>query len=300
MASLTSEQRQVLAAFKQEARRQGASPKEIKALIEAGLVESGLRNLPYGDRDSIGSLQERSHYGPTSRRLNPTLAARRFLTEAKGANRPGTSAGQLAQSVQRSAFPGRYDQQSGQAAELLGALGKANPTTATTTATTPGVDRSRERAQLISQFLSEKKADPVDLALGIRQLQDTPGTTTTDTSRSGATSAPRSAAKGGPVVDELFYDPLGGWKNGQSIGPIGGHADHVHVGVRSHGAAVAIARRAQKMGLSVRELEPFDKVDPVHTQGSEHYEGRAFDASGDPGKQAALVRWIQKRYGLKS
>lgn len=28
---------------------------------------------------------------------------------------------------------------------------------------------------------------------------------------------------------ELFYDPIGGIKNGQNIGPIGGHRTHVHV-----------------------------------------------------------------------
>ena len=40
-------------------------------------------------------------------------------------------------------------------------------------------------------------------------------------------------------VDELFWDPSGqGWKNGADIGPIGGHSDHVHVGVR---AGVALA-----------------------------------------------------------
>ncbi len=30
-------------------------------------------------------------------------------------------------------------------------------------------------------------------------------------------------------VEELFYDPLGGWDGGRSIGAIGGHVDHVHV-----------------------------------------------------------------------
>lgn len=41
-------------------------------------------------------------------------------------------------------------------------------------------------------------------------------------------------AKGaGHVVDELFFDPSGsGWSDGVNIGPIGGHSDHVHVGVR--------------------------------------------------------------------
>lgn len=30
-------------------------------------------------------------------------------------------------------------------------------------------------------------------------------------------------------VRELFYDPLGGWDNFVSVGPIGGHGDHVHI-----------------------------------------------------------------------
>jgi hypothetical protein len=29
-------------------------------------------------------------------------------------------------------------------------------------------------------------------------------------------------------LEELFYDPLGGWDGGTSIGAIGGHDDHVH------------------------------------------------------------------------
>lgn len=28
---------------------------------------------------------------------------------------------------------------------------------------------------------------------------------------------------------ELFYDPLGGVKDGKDIGPVGGHSDHVHI-----------------------------------------------------------------------
>jgi hypothetical protein len=28
---------------------------------------------------------------------------------------------------------------------------------------------------------------------------------------------------------ELFYDPMGGMKDGRNIGAIGGHGDHVHV-----------------------------------------------------------------------
>lgn len=37
----------------------------------------------------------------------------------------------------------------------------------------------------------------------------------------------REMAKTHPT--ELFYDPIGGIKNGHQTGPIGGHSNHVHV-----------------------------------------------------------------------
>lgn len=35
--------------------------------------------------------------------------------------------------------------------------------------------------------------------------------------------------KYGPELSELFHDPVGGWKFGKNIGPIGEHSDHVHI-----------------------------------------------------------------------
>jgi hypothetical protein len=109
----------VISAFRRAIRAAGASPVERLALWEAGIVESGLRNLSYGDRDSVGVLQERSHYGSVARRMNPFLAAMRFLREAAALRPWRGSAGMLAQAVQRSAFPGRYDQVAGQARQYL-------------------------------------------------------------------------------------------------------------------------------------------------------------------------------------
>lgn len=96
-----------------------------KALIEAGLVEANLLNPRYGDRDSIGSLQERSHYGSVGRRLNRRAAGRRFVREANAVLGGGFqgSAGELAQRVQRSAYPGRYDQRSAAAESIIRTLG---------------------------------------------------------------------------------------------------------------------------------------------------------------------------------
>lgn len=91
-----------------EARNFGASPREMKALGEALWVESKSQNLNYGDRDSRGPLQQR----PSQGWLHPNnvkLAVRDFLTHARANRGVQGSAGVLAQSVQRSAFPGRYD-----------------------------------------------------------------------------------------------------------------------------------------------------------------------------------------------
>jgi hypothetical protein len=98
----------------------GASEKQIRAALSAGIVESRLRNLPHGDRDSLGIMQQRPSQGWGSRDqvTNVDYAIRKFFEAAMTASQNGTP-GQLAQRVQRSAFPRRYDQHMPQADELL-------------------------------------------------------------------------------------------------------------------------------------------------------------------------------------
>ena len=304
MAALTEEQRRVLNTFVAEARRQGATPKEVKALVEAGLVESGLRNLNYGDRDSLGALQQRPSQGWRNA-LTPSLAARDFLTRARGANQQGMSAGQLAQAVQRSAFPGRYDERGGEAAALLGGATEAQAASTRTTHTTPGVDRSAQRGALIAQFLTEKNANPVDLALGVRQLRDTPGRTVT-----GATTSPAATGglpKGKRPLLELFWQGKGGIdvKNGQVVpqGFVSGHQDHVHVATGPN-TVVALGQLAQRMGLHVGENTHFDpSFNPAahsgHAPNSYHYKNQAIDVSGPPDAMAAFARRVARMYGIK-
>lgn len=85
-------------------------------------------------------------------------------------------------------------------------------------------------------------------------------------------SVDQTAGAGGGLsgLREAFYDPVGGYDNGTSIGPIGGHSDHQHFG----GGPKTIARiikLAQERGLTVRENNAVDPVDPVHVQNSWHY-----------------------------
>jgi hypothetical protein len=95
-----------------------ANDKMILALMEAGVVESGMRNLSYGDRDSLGFLQQRASWGTAASRMNVAQSTARFINKAKGLPQGGT-AGQLAQAVQVSAFPDRYDQAQGAALKWI-------------------------------------------------------------------------------------------------------------------------------------------------------------------------------------
>jgi hypothetical protein len=66
-----------------------------------------------------------------------------------------------------------------------GGGGGGTSTTRTTTETTPGTDNRIARYNLVQSFLEDQGADPVSFATGINALKDIPGTTTTNTVRTG-------------------------------------------------------------------------------------------------------------------
>lgn len=167
------------------AKRMGASPRETKALVAAMAVESNYRHLNYGDRDSVGVLQQRPSqgWGPAGESVETDVA--QFLRAAQRANKGGGSAGQLAQAVQRSAFPGRYDQRGGEAEQLIrrysrsgvsggsgGGSGGNRPAREDSyrTVTTPGVDRSGDRQAAKLAYLAER-GKPGAL-IGLKQQLD--------------------------------------------------------------------------------------------------------------------------------
>lgn len=106
------------------AKASGANNKVLLALFEAGLVESNFRNLgnlgASNDFDSLGYLQQRPSQGWPNP-MNIAVATNSFVRRAmaKRAATGGGTAGQLAQSVQVSAFPARYDQRRTDAISLL-------------------------------------------------------------------------------------------------------------------------------------------------------------------------------------
>jgi cell wall-associated NlpC family hydrolase len=103
--------------------RQRSLPRRAAVLaVATGLVESGLRNLDYGDRDSLGVFQQRPSQGWGSRAqiLDPVHATNTFLDHLLAIpGWAGMAPGAAEQAVQRSGFPERYAPREQQAADIV-------------------------------------------------------------------------------------------------------------------------------------------------------------------------------------
>lgn len=104
--------------------RAGTGIDGARIIIAAGLVESELRDLDYGDRDSIGWLQQRPSQG-WKNAGDPKVAADDFLAALKRVpNWKTMPPGDAAQKVQRSGHPERYGRRMAQAERVVAALTK--------------------------------------------------------------------------------------------------------------------------------------------------------------------------------
>lgn len=106
----------------------GASPRDLVIALMTALQESTLRNLSYGDRDSIGLFQQRNAWGSRAARMDPYQATKMFFYGGAAGqrglfdfkNREKMSLTQAAQAVQVSAFPNAYAKWETLARQLLG------------------------------------------------------------------------------------------------------------------------------------------------------------------------------------
>ncbi|WKN18896.1 NlpC/P60 family protein [Streptomyces sp. JUS-F4] len=102
---------------------------QVVALATA-LQESGLRNLTYGDRDSLGLFQQRPSkgWGSASQILNPVHASTKFYEGLKKVSGwQSLSVTQAAQAVQKSGFPEAYAKWEPLATALLKKANGASP-----------------------------------------------------------------------------------------------------------------------------------------------------------------------------
>jgi FG-GAP-like repeat len=99
------------------------SSKVMLAAFEAGWVESHMNNLPCGDKDSLGVFQQRPSqgWGAPEQIMDVAYASTQFFVQAQRNEPlyPNYTAGLLAQSVQRSCCPERYDQAEGRARSMM-------------------------------------------------------------------------------------------------------------------------------------------------------------------------------------
>lgn len=132
--TVTAEQAANAATIAQVGRDRGLPERAIVIALATALQESGLRNLDYGDRDSLGLFQQRpsSGWGSPAQVQDPVYAAGKFydgLVEV-----PGWETARLtdaAQAVQRSAFPEAYQKHEPLATELTAALAASGTGTLT-------------------------------------------------------------------------------------------------------------------------------------------------------------------------
>lgn len=129
VASLDAEQLANAQTIVAVGRRLGVPARGWVIAISTALQESALRNLPYGDRDSIGLFQQRSAWGSRAERLDPVTSTEMFFMGGRRGQRgllqvPGyltMPVTQAAQAVQVSAFPDAYSRWEPTARMLIGA-----------------------------------------------------------------------------------------------------------------------------------------------------------------------------------
>jgi peptidoglycan DL-endopeptidase CwlO len=123
-SQLDGEQMRNAATITTVGRRLGVPPRGLVVAIATAQQESGLRNLNYGDRDSVGLFQQRpsAGWGTPAELTDPPTAAAKFyqaLLQVPGwESMPVTQAAQM---VQRSAFPFAYARWESLAVTLVGA-----------------------------------------------------------------------------------------------------------------------------------------------------------------------------------
>ncbi|MFW6034025.1 MAG: M23 family metallopeptidase [bacterium] len=114
----------------------GVSPFGLQVALATAMQESQLRNLPYGDRDSVGLFQQRpsAGWGTPDQLMDPVYAAQAFFGGPTGPNSgepPGLldidgwadmTLAEAAQAVQKSAYPDAYAAWEDEATTWLGDL----------------------------------------------------------------------------------------------------------------------------------------------------------------------------------
>ena len=122
---LTSEQAMNASIIAAESYNRGLPEQAAVIALATAWQESGLRNLGYGDRDSLGLFQQRPSYdwGTKEQIMDPWYSSGRFYEElVKFDNWESIDVNDIAQKVQRSGHPEAYRKHETNARALAGAF----------------------------------------------------------------------------------------------------------------------------------------------------------------------------------
>jgi cell wall-associated NlpC family hydrolase len=126
VSDLDTEQRAIVELIIAIGKQRRLPPRAWQIAIQAGMTESRLHNLHYGDRDSLGIFQMRPSqgWGTVAQVTDPVYEINKFYdvlvrVPEWETQRPGDSA----QDIERSAFPARYHQWEPLAVNAISAVG---------------------------------------------------------------------------------------------------------------------------------------------------------------------------------
>jgi hypothetical protein len=267
--------------------------------------------------DSVGALQERSHYGSVARRLNVKLASRRFLQEARALRKSGQfgNAGELAAAVQRPRedLRGRYHEERGAALEVVNRYGGLRPGSSRSSG---GGSLGGQRADgpLPGGVSAFSPGDPAaaNMSLGAAApapIASAPVAEPEFTARPVMPEGFRAAPSiGGPVPPDTTVMPGGTQglvedfsapQGGRKIGP-GGKPGKVSVG---GGEGLMPARQLMKGLIDAHGLPVTARDEPGHTAGGHHDPARrdatAWDIGGDEPTRKRAFRDLTRALGVK-
>lgn len=150
--SLETDQAETAALLAGMSIQRGMPARAATIAIATGMQESRLRNIDYGDRDSVGIFQQRPSqgWGSVEQIMDPVYATTAFYDAlAKVDGYESMEVTVAAQTVQRSAFPDAYAQHEGRSRAWASALTGHSPRAVTCTLPdADGADRDGLLARL--------------------------------------------------------------------------------------------------------------------------------------------------------
>lgn len=204
------------------ASRRGLAPRAVSIALATAMQESGLRNLDYGDRDSLGLFQQRPSqgWGSKSEVMDPWYSANAFYAAMEKVDKWQTAdIGDIAQEVQRSGFPDAYDKHVPDARILASALSGETPAAfSCSLATLPAGDPAS-----LKTFLGKTlpKGSAIDASASTVTIKATSATNAWSAAAISIAVASTEGVASAGVADETWrhlYPPGDAWTATQTEG----------------------------------------------------------------------------------